>query len=64
MSTNNSIRTYSLCSGEFNTMIFEIVFNNLRLAEDVSKWTLIDHKPFSTWIKGKVVLIGDAAHPV
>jgi hypothetical protein len=35
-----------------------------RGAEDVKCWPLFAHEPLDTWIHGKVVLIGDAAHPV
>ena len=33
-------------------------------ATDVTCWPLSVHKPFHSWFRGKVVLIGDAAHPV
>ena len=31
---------------------------------EVLEWKLCDHAPLATWIEGKVVLIGDAAHPM
>lgn len=33
-------------------------------AEGLRKWGLFGHKPLETFINGKVVLIGDAAHPL
>lgn len=35
-----------------------------RLAENVKRWPLYIHDPYPTWVKGRIVLIGDAAHPV
>ena len=35
-----------------------------RQARNVSRWPLNVHDPISTWSRGKIVLIGDAAHPV
>lgn len=35
-----------------------------RLADDVKCWPLFIHDPLPTWVYGKVVLVGDAAHPV
>ncbi|KAL7943593.1 hypothetical protein V8C42DRAFT_97751 [Trichoderma barbatum] len=34
------------------------------LAENVRRWPLYIHDPYPTWIKGRIVLIGDAAHPM
>ncbi|KAJ5273175.1 salicylate hydroxylase [Penicillium angulare] len=34
------------------------------LAEDVKCWPLFETSPLSKWTTGKLVLIGDAAHPV
>ncbi|RAH66039.1 putative monooxygenase [Aspergillus aculeatinus CBS 121060] len=34
----------------------------LRLAEEVGLWQLRDLDPLRTWCKGRVILIGDAAH--
>lgn len=33
-------------------------------AEDVKMWRLYDHKPYPYWVKGRVALLGDAAHPM
>lgn len=35
-----------------------------RLSNDVKCWPLFVHEPLPSWIYGKVVLVGDAAHPV
>lgn len=35
-----------------------------RLADDVRCWPLFANEPLSTWTYGKIVLTGDAAHPV
>ncbi|KAH8803320.1 putative salicylate hydroxylase [Xylogone sp. PMI_703] len=35
-----------------------------RKAEDLKLWKLLFRNPIPTWVKGKVVLIGDAAHPM
>ncbi len=34
------------------------------LSGDVKCWPLFVHDPLPTWVYGKVVLIGDSAHPV
>jgi salicylate hydroxylase len=31
---------------------------------EVLEWKLCDHAPLTTWIEGKVALLGDAAHPM
>ena len=31
---------------------------------EICEWKLCDHAPLSTWIEGRVALIGDAAHPM
>ncbi len=36
----------------------------LGLADDWRKWALFDAAPLPTWSHGRVLLIGDAAHPV
>lgn len=36
----------------------------INASTDYRKWALADRKPITTWIDGKVVLLGDAAHPV
>ncbi|EXJ70950.1 uncharacterized protein A1O5_05942 [Cladophialophora psammophila CBS 110553] len=32
--------------------------------ENVMKWRLCEHDPLPTWVMGKVVLLGDACHPM
>jgi len=32
--------------------------------EAVFKWTLFDRPPLETWTRGRVTLLGDAAHPM
>ncbi|KAJ9647095.1 hypothetical protein H2201_007562 [Coniosporium apollinis] len=34
------------------------------MAEDIKLWKLLYRPPTSSWTRGKVVLIGDAAHPM
>lgn len=36
----------------------------ISIADNVSCWPLNIHDPLKTWVNGKMVLIGDAAHPV
>lgn len=33
-------------------------------AEQVFKWALFDRPPLATWTRGRVTLLGDAAHPM
>ncbi|KAJ5715638.1 uncharacterized protein N7483_012819 [Penicillium malachiteum] len=33
-------------------------------AEDIKVWRLYRHDPYPYWVKGKVCLLGDAAHPM
>ncbi|KAF4625765.1 hypothetical protein G7Y89_g12396 [Cudoniella acicularis] len=40
------------------------VVNCLRKAQNVKCWQLLQRDPVDSWIKGKVCLIGDAAHPM
>lgn len=35
-----------------------------RNAEDLKLWKLLSRAPISKWTKGKVIIIGDAAHPM
>lgn len=35
-----------------------------RLGKDVKCWPLFHTEPLPTWTRGKLVVIGDAAHPV
>jgi hypothetical protein len=34
------------------------------VAPEVTDWPLYIHEPLSNWVRGKILLIGDAAHPV
>jgi len=36
----------------------------IRASNDYHKWALADRKPVTNWTDGRVVLLGDAAHPV
>lgn len=45
-------------------MLGEIPRQLLELGEDWKAWVLCDRDPIDTWTDGKVVLIGDAAHPM
>lgn len=36
----------------------------IKIAEDISCWPLMARDPLPSWTKGKIVLVGDAAHPV
>ncbi|PVI04788.1 hypothetical protein DM02DRAFT_624581 [Periconia macrospinosa] len=36
----------------------------LSLAQDVLSWPLLARQPLTSWSKGNIVLIGDAAHPM
>ncbi len=36
----------------------------IEIAENVTCWPLSIHDPLPSWTKGKMVLVGDAAHPV
>jgi salicylate hydroxylase len=33
-------------------------------SEDIKIWRLYIHKPYPYWIRGRVALLGDAAHPM
>jgi salicylate hydroxylase len=33
-------------------------------ADDIKMWRLYVHEPYPYWVKGKVTLLGDAAHPM
>ncbi|KAF9894468.1 hypothetical protein FE257_007971 [Aspergillus nanangensis] len=33
-------------------------------AEDIKMWRLYRHQPYPYWVKGRVCLLGDAAHPM
>jgi salicylate hydroxylase len=36
----------------------------LAAADEVSRWALHDREPLSTWVRGRICLLGDAAHPM
>jgi len=40
--------------------------NSLSFVESMLKWRLMDRKPLPTWVrpKGRLVLLGDACHPM
>ncbi|PVH97117.1 putative salicylate hydroxylase [Periconia macrospinosa] len=44
----------------FTPEVLEIV----KHSSDVKCWPLFVHQPLSTWFNGRIVLIGDAAHPM
>ena len=44
--------------GHFDPRIVKII----GLSKDIKRWPLIVHEPLPTWVRGHVVLIGDAAH--
>src|SRR5690606_150224 len=35
----------------------------IRAATNITKWPMLERKPFRPWSKGRVVLLGDACHP-
>jgi salicylate hydroxylase len=37
---------------------------HLEVSEDISPWRLWVHQPYPYWVKGRVALMGDAAHPM
>jgi hypothetical protein len=36
----------------------------ISLSNHIKRWPLFIHDPLPTWVRGRVVLIGDAAHPM
>lgn len=46
--------------GNFHKDVLKIV----QIASYVKMWPLFIHKPYRTWVKGNMVMIGDAAHPM
>lgn len=40
------------------------VLNLFSRAENVFKWGLFDRDPMSSWSRGRITLVGDAAHPM
>ncbi|KAH8691269.1 hypothetical protein BGW36DRAFT_419792 [Talaromyces proteolyticus] len=55
-STEELLETFS----DFGSSIFSC----LNKANNVKRWQLLQRKPIDSWIRGKVCLIGDAAHPM
>lgn len=46
--------------GHFDKRLDKII----AMSSHVKRWPLFLHSPLPTWSRGKVILIGDAAHPV
>jgi salicylate hydroxylase len=42
----------------------ERLFELMKLAKVVHPWPLLDREPFDYWTRGRVALLGDAAHPM
>lgn len=40
------------------------VFKHLEIGQDIKPWRLWIHEPYPHWQKGRVCIMGDAAHPV
>ncbi|CAG8895171.1 unnamed protein product [Penicillium egyptiacum] len=47
-----------------NTAVHMVWYDCQKKAPKITKWPLNIHKPITHWTRGKVLLIGDAAHPV
>ena len=41
-----------------------MITNLLSEADELYRWALFDREPLSTWVDGRVALLGDAAHPM
>ncbi|PLB54959.1 monooxygenase [Aspergillus steynii IBT 23096] len=54
-SMDHLLETYKMFGPELQEMC--------RLAEDVKLWSLASRRPPSSFVKGKLALVGDAAHP-
>ncbi|KAH6698486.1 putative salicylate hydroxylase [Leptodontidium sp. MPI-SDFR-AT-0119] len=51
--------------GIYTTPLFdEKVINTIKKASSVKCWQLLKRSPIERWVKGRVCLIGDAAHPM
>ena len=46
--------------GHFHPNLLHII----QIAPSVTDWPLCIHNPLPAWSKGKIILVGDAAHPV
>ena len=57
--TNGSVLELQRVYKEFGPTMREFC----KMAEDVKLWELSTRAPISTFFEGKVVLVGDAAHP-
>lgn len=42
----------------------ERLINTIKKAKSVKCWQLLKREPIDRWVKGRVCLIGDAAHPM
>jgi len=40
------------------------ILNILKKAQNVKRWQLLQREPLDSWVKGRVCIIGDAAHPM
>lgn len=47
-----------------NYILLLISDSEIRKATEVTIWPFLMHDPLSKWSHGKVLLIGDAAHPL
>ena len=48
----------------FNYVLLLISDGEIRKATEVTIWPFLMHDPLSKWSHGKILLIGDAAHPL
>lgn len=46
--------------GHFDTKFQKVI----SLSNHIKRWPLFIREPLPTWVRGRVVLIGDAAHPM
>ncbi|KAF3025119.1 hypothetical protein E8E14_014641 [Neopestalotiopsis sp. 37M] len=42
----------------------DLVINAIKRAEGIKCWQLLKREPIDKWVKGRVCLLGDAAHPM
>lgn len=54
----------SVCNHLGRVWTQRLTFTFLSAAPEVSIWPLSYHAPLPSWHRGKLLLIGDAAHPV
>ncbi|KAF2215310.1 hypothetical protein CERZMDRAFT_65622 [Cercospora zeae-maydis SCOH1-5] len=68
MNENPNVKQSWVSRGDLDKMLDtykdfpEWVKEPIRLAKDIGLWQLRDIDPLQTWTKGRVILIGDAAH--